>query len=117
MATSFRGEKGVTRVRVLPRGTTENSESYTENLRCLNVLLRRIHPTRKMLEMLLLHDIRPNISARTTLAVTELGWRLFLHALYSPDLALSDFHLFDALNDRLQKQNLVNDAHCRAVLQ
>jgi hypothetical protein len=114
MATRFPGEKKVTPFRVLPRETGENCESCAETL---NVPLRQIYPPRKMLEMLFLHDIRPNTRARVTRAATQLRWRVLPHAFYSPHLATSDFHLLDTLKFRLQKQNLPDDAHCRAPLQ
>ena len=100
---NFWGEKGVIRVRVIPRGQ-QYSERYTEILRSLAVLLRRVHPTRKILELLLLNVIMPNTSARVTQVITGLGRKVFLHAFHSPDPTPSNFHLFDTLNDRLQRK-------------
>jgi histone-lysine N-methyltransferase SETMAR len=45
-----------------------------------------------------LHDnARPHAAARTQAMLQEFGWEVFEHLAYSPDLALSDFHLFSNL--------------------
>ncbi|KAJ4451413.1 hypothetical protein ANN_02875 [Periplaneta americana] len=45
--------------------------------------------------VVLLHDnARPHTARRTAAVLTEFGWELFDHPLYSPDLAPSDFHVF-----------------------
>ncbi|KAG5309958.1 SETMR methyltransferase, partial [Acromyrmex insinuator] len=41
------------------------------------------------------HDnARPHISLMTRQKLRELGWEVLMHPPYSPDLALSDYHLF-----------------------
>ena len=40
-----------------PRRTTVNSNCYIETLRILNACLHSVHPTRKVFEVLLLHDV------------------------------------------------------------
>jgi histone-lysine N-methyltransferase SETMAR len=45
--------------------------------------------------MMLLHDnVRPHAAAETQAMLQKFGWQVFEHPAYSPDLALSDFHLF-----------------------
>jgi hypothetical protein len=65
------------------------------NTKKLNARLRRVHHTRKMAEVLNLHEnTRPHTSVHTAEAITNFGWTLLLHTPCSPDLAPSDYHLF-----------------------
>jgi len=54
---SLGDEKGVILVNLKPRGTTVNSNCYTETPRILNACLHWVHPTRKVSEELLLHYV------------------------------------------------------------
>jgi hypothetical protein len=50
--------------------------------------------------VVLLYDIaRPHTAARTRALLEHLNWDLFGHPAYSPDLALSDHHLFTCLKN------------------
>jgi hypothetical protein len=50
--------------------------------------------------------------------IVNLGWTVALHPPYSPDLALSDFHLFGPMKDELRGQHFPsNDAVVRVVKQ
>ena len=45
--------------------------------------------------VVLLHDnARPHTAARTNAVIKLFNWEIFDHSSYSPDLALSDYHLF-----------------------
>ena len=45
--------------------------------------------------VILHHDnARPHTAVQTVQTTNNLGWKLLLHPLHSPDLASSDFHLF-----------------------
>jgi histone-lysine N-methyltransferase SETMAR len=45
--------------------------------------------------VVLLHDnVRPHTAARTSDLIKRFNWEIFDHPPYSPDLALSDYHLF-----------------------
>jgi hypothetical protein len=51
---------------------------------------------------MLLHDnARPHAAARTQAMLQEFGWEGFEHPAYSPDLALSYFHLFPKFKEYL----------------
>ena len=46
------------------------------------------------------HDnARPHTSRHTTAEIVKIGWEVLPHPPYSPDLAPSDFHLFEPLKD------------------
>lgn len=49
--------------------------------------------------------------------VDHLHWELLPHPPYSPDLALSDVHLFTHLKKRLRGQEFHTDDACQEVLQ
>jgi hypothetical protein len=57
----------------------------------------------KGLEVLLLHDdARPHNAATTVNLLNSWGREIHPHPSYSPDLALSDFHLFPKMKKRLR---------------
>jgi hypothetical protein len=52
--------------------------------------------------MLLLHDnAQPHTATTMVQAVQRLGFELLPHPPYSPDLALSDYHIFSPLKETL----------------
>jgi len=55
---------------------------------------------------------------KTAEHIVNLGWTVVPHPPYSPDLALSDFHLFRPMKDGLRGQYFSSyDAVVRAVKQ
>ena len=46
-------------------------------------------------------NARPHTSFVNRKKLLELGWKVMLHPLYSPDLAPSDYHLFRSLQNHL----------------
>lgn len=72
-----------------------NSDHYTDTLRSLKDCLHRVHPTRKVFEVLLLHDNdRKHTSVCTLATTTNPGWTVLPHLSYSFDLTPLDYHLF-----------------------
>jgi histone-lysine N-methyltransferase SETMAR len=60
--------------------------------------------------MLLQHDnARPYKSLRNREHITKMGWMVLPHPPYSPDLALSDFHLFGSLKNALRGTHFEDD--------
>jgi histone-lysine N-methyltransferase SETMAR len=58
----------------------------------------------------LLHDNAcPHAAATTQAMLPELGWEVFEHPAYSPNLAPSDFHLFPALKEFLDGKCFKSD--------
>jgi histone-lysine N-methyltransferase SETMAR len=52
------------------------------------------------------HNARHHTTADTTDAIARLGFTVISHPVYSPDLALTDFHLFPKQKEDLRSQNL-----------
>jgi len=42
--------------------------------------------------------------------IEELGWEVLVHTPYSPDLAPSNFHLFEPLKNHMRGKNFTTDA-------
>jgi histone-lysine N-methyltransferase SETMAR len=59
----------------------------------------------KMSKIILLHDnSHPHLANLTKAAVVTVDWEIMNHSPYSPDLALSDLHLFGPVKVHLGKQ-------------
>ena len=57
----------------------------------------------------LLHDnSRPHVSKVTQSKIEDLGWKVLPHALYSPDLGPTDYHLFRSMQHYLRDVQLKN---------
>ena len=110
MAIVFWDSQGVILVDFLPKGETINSEVYIETLRKLKAKIRHVRPNLDMANVLLQHDnARPHTSIRTMEAITSFGWTVIPHPPYSPDLAPSDYHLFDPKKEGLRGNRYRND--------
>jgi transposase len=57
-----------------------------------------------LLNGLLRHNALPHTAARTRAVLEDLNWELFDHPPYSPDPALSDYHLCIYLKNWLRSQ-------------
>jgi len=108
MACIFWDTQGVVLVDFVPPGHTVNVDYYC------TLLSDRLRPAvrRNRLGLLkkgviLQHDNAPPHRARQTVQkIEEMGWELLQHRPYSPDLAPSDFHLFEPLKDLLDASSL-----------
>ena len=94
---------GVILVDFMSKGVTINSDVYIDTLKKLKARIRRVRPALKLSKVLLQHDTaRPHTDLKTHKVISYFGWTTISHAPYSPDLALSDFHLFGALKESLR---------------
>jgi hypothetical protein len=72
----------------------------------LNICFNALEIIMATLEYLLRHDnARPQTSLKTVEHIVNLGWTVIPHPPYSPDLAPSDFHLFESMKDGLHGQH------------
>jgi histone-lysine N-methyltransferase SETMAR len=89
MAAVLWDRKGVLMVEFMQQGTTIISEVYC---RTLKKLCRAIQNKR---HGEFLHDHAClRTAARTRALLEHFNWEMFYHSPYSPDLALSEYHLF-----------------------
>ncbi|GFS06842.1 histone-lysine N-methyltransferase SETMAR [Elysia marginata] len=95
MATVFWDAKGVILLVILPQGQSINADQYCSTLDYLrDGLLRR--------GVVLQHNnATPHSANLTKQWLQRCSWEILPHPAHSPDLALSDFHLFGPLKRHL----------------
>ena len=95
----------------LEKGSTINSARYCD------LLAKRLKPAirtkrRGLLtkKVLLQHDnARPHVAKATTETINKIRFEVLEHPAYSPDLALSYYHLFAPLKDALRCRKVSSD--------
>ncbi|MCP4996923.1 MAG: hypothetical protein GY934_24570 [Gammaproteobacteria bacterium] len=103
MASVFWDEEGILLIDWLPEKETINSDYYIEVLTNLKEAIKEKRRGKWRRKILLLHDnARPHTSERTTAAIKDLGYEVLPHPAYSPDLAPSDYWLFQRMKEPLR---------------
>ena len=119
MASVFWEKRGVIHVDFLPRGATINSEYYCRVLSDVHMRLRKKKSPGLITKgvVFLQDNARAHTAHCTKCTLQQLGWEGLPHPPYSPDLALSGFHLFGPLKEFLGGQHFsTDDAVKQAVL-
>jgi histone-lysine N-methyltransferase SETMAR len=95
----------------MPRGNNVNSATYADLLK--NHLRPAIKLKRRGLlntGVLLQHDnARPHTARSTVATIQDLAFECLPHPPYSPDLALSDFHVFGLLKETMGGKSFRSD--------
>jgi len=110
MATIFWDSKGVLYVGFLTGCCTINAEYYLALLE--GPVKTAIRNKRKRVQIsvsFLLDNARLHVDARTMDTIQKLKWNVLPHPPYSPDLAPSDYHLFDPLKEHLGEKIFRNN--------
>jgi histone-lysine N-methyltransferase SETMAR len=95
ISTVFWDRKGVLMVEFMQQGTTIMLQVYRETIKKLHAAIQNKRRGMLTSDIVLFHDnTRPHTAARTRALLEHFNWELFDHHLHSPDLALSDYHLF-----------------------
>jgi histone-lysine N-methyltransferase SETMAR len=85
---------------ILSNGCTVTADLYCEQLDWVAEKLKR-----KQDRIYYLHDnARPHIAKSMREKLLKLGWIPAPHPPYSPDLALTDYHLFRSLSKHLREK-------------
>ena len=71
--------------------TTSTGEPGTAGKRPRRTVVRYLHD-----------NARPHVAKLTREKLIELGWEVLIHPPYSPDLAPSDYHLFNSLSSHMR---------------
>ena len=104
--------KRIVYFKLLPLNRTINSVVYIEQLTKLNINAveeKRPELTNRK-DVVFHHDnTRPHISLVIRQKLLELDWDVLPHPPYSPDLAPSDYFLFQSLQNSLNGKNFNND--------
>ena len=93
--------KGVVFFELLPRDQTINSDVYCRQQNKLNTAIKekRIELVNRKGVIFHYDNATPHISSATHQKLLRLGWEVMLHPPYSPELATSDFYLFQSLQN------------------
>jgi len=93
-------QKGVIYYELLKPGETVNTLQTTNDQ--FEALCEKRRNIKKGNKVILLHDNAPSYIAKLVKETIEaFGWEILSHAAYSPDLALSDYHLFASMGHAL----------------
>jgi histone-lysine N-methyltransferase SETMAR len=99
MFTVFWDRKDVLLLDYLPQGSTINKGVYCNTLKKLHCAIQNKRHGMLSQGVVMIHDnTHPHTAAAMQNLITTFGWEQFDHPPYSPDLVLSDFHLFLHLN-------------------
>lgn len=96
--------KGVVYYELLKTGETINGELYRRQLMRLKQALARKRPEwdSRHEKLIFQHDnARPHVAKPVKNYLENVGWEVLPHPPYSPDIAPSDYYLFNCLNNDL----------------
>ena len=117
MATVFWDQEGILMVDWLPPNSTINSDQYCNSLQQLR---RRIQQRRRGKwgrGVLLQQDnARPHVSHQTIATIRKLGLTVLPHPPYSPDLAPSDYALFDSMKEVMRGKKFTTNEELHAAV-
>ena len=111
LASMFWDQDGILLVDYLPKGLTINAEYWSSLLVQLKDILKEKRRWKLPKKVLFLHYNAVAHRALTTQnKLGYLGFQCLDHPPYSPDLALSDCHLFSGLKKQLKGRHFSSDA-------
>jgi histone-lysine N-methyltransferase SETMAR len=117
MCTVFWDTKGALLVEFLFQGSTINADVYCDTLKKLRHAIRNKRRGMLSRDVVMLHDnVRPHTAASQQDLIATFGWEQFHHALYSPDFAPSDFHVFLYLKTFLGDRRFHDDNQVREAV-
>ena len=97
---------GIVHYELLPSGQTITAEIYSAQLDRVSVALHQKQAGLANRKGVVFHqdNARPHTAKITWETLARLQWEILPHAPYSPDLALSDYHLFLALDNHMRNR-------------
>jgi len=111
LASIFWDQDGILLIDYLPKGQTINVGYYSSLLVKLKHILKEKRRGKITKGVLFFHE---NVPAPWTLATQKklayLGFQCLDHPPYSPDVALSDYHLFPGLKKQLKGRHFSSEA-------
>ena len=117
MVTVFCDSVGEMLVEFMSKGATINLHVYINTSKKLNARIRRVRSALEMSKVLLQHDnTRPHTSLKTCEVIRSFGWTTISHPPYSPDLAPSDFHLFEPLKESVSGRHFSSDEKVKSAV-
>ena len=102
--------KGPVFYELLPKNKTINSDIYCEQLQKLSAIAQKRPELINRKGVVFHHDnARPHTSLVIRQKLLQHCWNVLPHPSYSPDLALSDFHLFRSLQNSLNGKTFASE--------
>ena len=103
--------KGPVFYELLPKNKTINSDIYCEQLQKLSDAIAQKRPELINRKGVMFHhdNARPHTSLVIRQKLLQHCWNVLSHPSYSPDLALSDFHLFRSLQNSLNDKTFASE--------
>ena len=104
---------------LLPENKIINSNKCCSQLDQLKVALDKKRPELVNRKCIIFHqdNARPHVSLMTRQNLLQLGWAVLIHLSYSSDIAPSDFHLFQSLQNSLNGKNFNSLEDCKRHLE
>ena len=116
LASIFWDQDGILLIDYLPKGQTIDPDYYLSLLVQLKYILKEKRRGKVSKGILFLHGNAPAHRALATQKkLAYLGFHCIDHPPYSPDLALSDYHLFPGLGKQLKVRHFFSDAEVIAA--
>jgi len=110
LASIFWDQDGILPIYYLPKDQTINAQYYSSLLVQLKDILKEKRRGKVTKVVLFLHDNAPAYRALATQKkLAYLGFQCLDHSPYSPDLALSQYHLFRGLKKQLKGRHFSSD--------
>ena len=111
--------KGVLYYELLPENQTINSNKSCSQLDQLKAALdeKRLELVNRKFIIFHEDNARPHVSLMTRQKLLQLGWEVLIHPPLSPDIAPSDFHLFQSLQNSLNGKNFSSLEDCKRHLE
>jgi len=110
LASIFWDQDGILFIDYLPKGLTINVEYYSFLLVQLKNILKEKCRGKVTKGVLFLHNDLAHQALATQKKLAYLGFQRLDHPPYSPDLALSDYHLSLGLKKQLKGRHFSTDA-------
>ncbi len=115
--TAFWDNEGILLEKYAPKGITVTRELYFDILMRLREAIKKKCPRKLSRNVFLIHDnVTPHMAGLITSLLADFWWDVFQHPAYSPDLALSDYHLFPALHRWLGGRRFNDDDAVNAAV-
>ena len=116
LASIFWYQDGILLIDYLPKGQTISTEYYLSLLVQFKDILKEKRRWNVTKVVLFLHNNAPAHRALATQQkLAYLGFQCFDHLPYSPDLALSHYHLFPGLKKQLEVRHFPSDTEVIAA--
>ena len=111
--------KGVLYYELLLENQTINSSKYCSQLDQLKAALdeKRLELVNRKHIIFHQDNSRLYVSLMARQKLLRLVWEVLIHPLYSPDIAPSDFHLFQSLQNSLNRKNYNSLEDCKRHLE